>query len=391
MKYIIRIGIPALIILSAIGVSWVMVIMRPEASLKPPEPPTLLVNSFIVQPVDVSIKVIASGTVAPHTETLLVAEITGRIVEVSPVFFSGGFLNKGDVILKIDPRNHMAELKRAEAAMVRAKTQLAQEKSLAIYERGDFEQRRADNPDIAATDLAFRKTQLTRAVAEVVAAEAQLVRANGDLDRTEIRMPYAGLIREKRANLGQYVNPGTPLSVIFAVDFVEVRLPLSAPQVKKLSLPRLRLDGSNAVRVIVTTSDSSKVWAAKLVRTEGVLDLQSRTLYAIARVEDPYGYLFGEEAGEETEPLRVGSFVDVTIPGPTLRQVIPIERHMLKPGNRVWIIDDELRIRPRSVQLAYIDADMAYVSAGLEAGARVCVTPIDNPLPGTRVRIVDEP
>ncbi len=391
MKYSTSIGIPVLVIFGAVTIAWLMISARPEASQTPAEQPTLLVNSFVVHPQDIEIEISASGTVEPHTETLLVSEVPGRILEVSANFLNGGFFRKGEVILRIDPRNHRAELKRAEAGLVRARTQLAQETSLSKYERGDFEKLKALNPNIAeSSSLSFRKAQLTKAEAEVVAAEAQVIRSQGDLERTEIRMPYDGLIREKRADLGQYLSPGTALAMIFAVDFVEVKLPLSPPQVRKINLPNHFSDEgiskADAVPVTISISDSEQTWPAELVRTEGVLDTNTRTLIAIARVHDPYGLILDRDI----EPLRIGTFVDVAIRGTMLKDVYSVERHMLKPGNLIWVIDEEERIRPRTVSLAYADEKYAYINTGLLPGDRVCITPIENPLPGTRVRIVEE-
>ncbi|MFT5690845.1 MAG: RND family efflux transporter MFP subunit [Oceanicoccus sp.] len=389
MKYSVKIGVPILILIGSIAVAWTMISSRPKATQVSVEQPTLLVNSFVVQPQDIKIEVSVSGTVEPHTETLLVSEVPGRIVEVSEHFLNGGFFRKGEVVLRIDPRNHQAELKRAEASLVRARTQLAQETSLSKYERGDFEKLKALNLNIAeSSSLSFRKAQLTKAEAEVVAAEAQVIRATGDFERTEIRMPYDGLIRNKQANLGQYVSPGTPLLLVFAVDYVEVRLPLSPPQVKKIDLPMhystLNSSDSNRIPVLVSVVDNEQTWPAELVRTEAVLDPNTRTLFAVARVQDPYGLI----SKDDTEPLRIGTFVDVAIPGTMLKQVYRVERHMLKPGNVIWIIDKEQRIRSRIVGVSYADSEYAYIDSGLNPGDRICITPIENPLPGTPVRIV---
>lgn len=389
MKYSVKIGLPILILIGSIAIAWIMVSSRPKATQVSVEQPTLLVNSFTVYPQDIKIEVSVSGTVEPHTETLLVSEVPGRIVDVSEHFLNGGFFRKGEVVLRIDPRNHQAELKRAEASLVTARTLFAQETSLAKYERGDFEKLKALNLNIAeSSSLSFRKAQLTKAEAEVVAAEAQVIRATGDLERTEIRMPFDGLIRNKKANLGQYVSAGTPLLLVFAVDYVEVRLPLSPPQVKKIDLPRhfstLNSSNSNRIPVEVSVADSEQIWPAELVRTEGVLDPNTRTLFAVVRVQDPYGLV----AGKDFEPLRIGTFVDVAIPGTLLKQVYRVERHILKPGNVIWIIDRENRIRPRIVDVSYADSKYAYISSGLNPGDQICVTPIENPLPGTPVRIV---
>ena len=223
MKLLIKIAMPVLILVVAIGFASFLMMARPVAEQIPVEAPLLLVDSFEAQPVDVMINVKVSGTVTPYTETTLVSEVSGRIIRVAPGFKSGGYFSAGDIILQIDPRNHDAELKRTEAALVRARIKLSQEESLAKHERGDYERLKTVDPNqLSTSDLSFRSAQIAQAMADVVAAEAQLIKAQGDVDRTFIRMPYDGLIREKRADLGQYVNPGTPIGVMFAVDYAEV-------------------------------------------------------------------------------------------------------------------------------------------------------------------------
>ncbi|MCH2568017.1 MAG: efflux RND transporter periplasmic adaptor subunit [Pseudomonadales bacterium] len=384
MKILIKIAMPVLILVVAIGFASFLMMARPVAEQIPVEAPLLLVDSFEAQPVDVMINVKVSGTVTPYTETTLVSEVSGRIIRVAPGFKSGGYFSAGDIILQIDPRNHDAELKRTEAALVRARIKLSQEESLAKHERGDYERLKTVDPNqLSTSDLSFRSAQIAQAMADVVAAEAQLIKAQGDVDRTFIRMPYDGLIREKRADLGQYVNPGTPIGVMFAVDYAEVRLPLTPSQVRDLPLPTST--GGLPIPVQIKSVDAERSWSGRLVRTEGTLDPTSRTLYAIARVEDPYGI---KSAIPVPEPLRIGTYVDVVIPGKRLESVFALERHMVKPGNRVWVIDEDSRIQSRVVSIAYADPKHAWIDGGLSPGERICVTPVDNPLPGTRVRVV---
>jgi multidrug efflux pump subunit AcrA (membrane-fusion protein) len=146
----------------------------------------------------------------------------------------------------------------------------------------------------------------------------------------------------------------------------------------------LNSSDSNRIPVLVSVVDNEQTWPAELVRTEAVLDPNTRTLFAVARVQDPYGLI----SKDDTEPLRIGTFVDVAIPGTMLKQVYRVERHMLKPGNVIWIIDKEQRIRSRIVGVSYADSEYAYIDSGLNPGDRICITPIENPLPGTPVRIV---
>lgn len=384
MKLLVKIVMPVIVLFGALAVASFLMVSRPAAEQITVEPPLLLVDSFEVYPADVMVEVTTSGTVTPYTETSLVSEVAGRIIRVAPGFKSGGYFSAGDIILQIDPRNHDAELRRAEAALVRTRIKLSQEESLAEHERGDFERLKSVDPNkLSTSDLSFRSAQIAQAMADVVAAEAQVIKAQGDVDRTFIRMPYDGLIREKHAGLGQYVNPGTPLGVLFAVDYAEVRLPLTPSQVRELPLPTAT--GGKPIPVEVRAVDAGRTWSGRLVRTEGTLDPNSRTLYAVARVEDPYGI---KSAIPVPKPLRIGTYVDVVIPGKRLESVFALERHIVKPGNRVWVIDEDSRIQSRVVSIAYADAQHAWIDGGLVPGERICITPVDNPLPGTRVRVV---
>ena len=164
MKLLIKIAMPVLILVVAIGFASFLMMARPVAEQIPVEAPLLLVDSFEAQPVDVMINVKVSGTVTPYTETTLVSEVSGRIIRVAPGFKSGGYFSAGDIILQIDPRNHDAELKRTEAALVRARIKLSQEESLAKHERGDYERLKTVDPNqLSTSDLSFRSAQIAQA------------------------------------------------------------------------------------------------------------------------------------------------------------------------------------------------------------------------------------
>jgi multidrug resistance efflux pump len=77
-------------------------------------------------------------------------------------------------------------------------------------------------------------------MAELQSAQADLEKAEGDLDRTVIRAPYDGLVRQKIADVGQYVNVGSQLATTFAIDIAEVRLPITQNDLQYLDLTKLR-------------------------------------------------------------------------------------------------------------------------------------------------------
>ncbi len=367
-------------------ISFVLVQSRPAAMVQAPQPPALLVSTLVAEREPVTFRVESQGSVTPRTETTLVSEVAGQIGEVSPAFVAGGFCRAGDVLLRIDPRNYETQVKVARAEVAKARTQVATENALADYALNDWQRLREFSKNTkAASDLTLRKPQLAAALAELESADAALEKAGRDLARTVIRAPYNGMVRSKRADIGQYVNTATAIADTFAVDYAEIRLPLTQKDLQFLDLPdAIAPERALDVRLSALIGDDQQHWSAKLVRSEGVFDAQSRVLYAVAQIQDPYR-LNTDQPGE---PLRIGTFVTAEITGRQAGDLFVLPRHALYRDNQVWIVDDESRIRPRTVEVLRADDDHVYVRSGLNDGDVVCVSPIDQPLPGTPVRIV---
>ena len=377
--------LPVAILVLAVGASWALYKARPEVVTEVAEPPALLVDIAVAQREPVTFTVESQGSVAPRTQTTMVAEASGVIVEVSPNFVSGGFFRKGDVLVRIDPRNYSAIVKRASAAVAQAETQLATESAMAGYAKEDYERLRALNPGTGpASPLTLRKPQLAAAIAQLQSAKADLEKAKGDLERTVLRAPYDGLVRQKIADVGQYVNTGTQLAVTFAIDKVEVRLPVTQSDLRYLDTDRLRSGQSLDVLLRAELGGQELTWPAKITRSEGVFDAASRVLYLVAEIADPYGLISGQV---DITPLLVGTFVSAEIAGRPGGSLFVVPRHSVHRGETVWLVDEDMRIRPSVVTVERADDKYFYISAGLSEGDEYCATAVDQPLPGMRIRV----
>ena len=362
----------------AVGMYW----SRPEPEKIPPELPSFFVEVAKAKKTIVNFEVKSQGSVSPRTETTLIAEASGQIIEVSEAFVGGGFFAKGQVLIRIDPRNYASNVKRAKANVAKAATQLATESALAGYARDDWKRLRDLDPGVApASDLTLRKPQLQEAIATLQSAEADLEKAEGDLDRTVIRAPYNGMVRQKIADVGQYVNTGSQLAVTFAVDKAEVRLPVTQQDLQFLDIGKLRSGEPIPVILKADLGGGSFTWQASVTRTGGVFDPQSRVLYLVAEVLDPY-----DLAGNDQIPLLMGTFVSAEIEGRPGGELFLIPRYSMPRGNTLWLVDEESRIYPQEVSVVRRDNDYVYVSEGIEGGDQYCLTPIAQPLPGMKVR-----
>ncbi|UCG52069.1 MAG: hypothetical protein JSW58_00500 [Candidatus Latescibacterota bacterium] len=116
-----KIILPIAILLIGITITIVMIKSRASVETRPPREYAPLVRVIEAQPTTHRFKVATHGTVKPRTETALVSEVAGQVVWVAPTFAEGGFFEKGDVLVKVDPRDY-------ELAVVTARGQVAQAK-----------------------------------------------------------------------------------------------------------------------------------------------------------------------------------------------------------------------------------------------------------------------
>jgi len=382
-----KILLPLLLIVGAIAITGVLIAKRPEAAQDPAVPVPLLVSSTVARREAVTHMVDSQGEVKPRTETTLMAEVSGQIQAVSPAFVAGGYFKAGDVLLRIDPRNYETQVKRALANVARARTQIATENALAGYAVEDWERLRELRATTrTASDLTLRRPQLAQAVAELESSEADLKKAEDDLARATIRAPYAGMVRNKRADVGQFVSLGAPLAEIFAVDYAEVRLPLTQIDLDYIDIPE---PGSESlvseVTLFATIGQTRQAWSAELVRTEGVFDATTRVLYGVARVEDPYA-LNQEQA---REPLRIGTFVTAQVTGRDGGLLFVVPRVALSGTDRLWLIDKEDRLQATQVSIVRRLDERLYIDEGLQDGDRICLTPLPSATAGMQVRVRD--
>jgi len=357
---------------------------RPAVSRQTPEVPRPLVRVLEVELRDVQLTVRTHGTVAPRTESDLVPEVSGPVVWVSPVLVSGGSFEKGEPLLRVDPLDYEVGAERASAALERARSDHRRASRELARQRG-LEKRKVASA--AELDSAINNERVANAALRE--ATASLRKAERDLERTEMRAPYAGRVREEKVDVGQFVNRGSSIGRIYAVDYAEVRLPIPDSQLAFIDLPlALRHDAppDDAPRVTLRArfAGAEQEWEGRVVRTEGEIDPRSRMVHAVARIADPYG------AGPDGNraPLAVGLFVEAEIQGHLARGASVLPRSALRDGDQVWVVDAEDRLRFRDVDVLRAHGSEVVIRDGLRQGERVCISPIQTVVDGMQVRAV---
>lgn len=380
--------LPVIIIGVAAIVTTLLIVNRPSPDVKPPEERVTLVEVQIASPQDKPFNVASQGTVEPRTQTTIVAEVSGRVVAVAENYVVGGFFREGDLLLSLDSADYEVQVQQSRANLLTAQAQLTQETAQAEQAKRQWESSGRALAD--APPLALRTPFLEEARARVLFAEADLARAERQLARTQIRAPYDGLIREKLVDVGQFVGTGTQLMRTFAVDYAEVRLPLTDRDIAFLDLPQPGLANSSngrekTVSLTATVGGRPLQWNARIVRTDGVVDSSTRVYHAVAQVADPYGL----RQSTSRPALHIGSFVNATLEGIVAHNVVTLPHSAVRNGNQIMIMDEDNRLRVRPVNVLRTDTDYVYINRGIEAGERIIVSPVPVPIDGMRVSTAD--
>jgi RND family efflux transporter MFP subunit len=355
------------ILIAAIALAAGLTQMKPETQKRGDEQLDLLVEVLTLEVSTESFQISSQGTVQPRTKTEVSAEVLGSIVSISPKFSAGGVFQKDEVLMRIDPTNYAVAVDKTEALV--KQRQIEYDGARKLRSQG------------------YRaESEYASAAAALASAQAELVGAQRNLERTYVRLPYEGMVLSKHADIGQFVNPGTKIGVTFATDLAEIRLPLTDQDLAFVDLPNTAetretggVDGPQ-VRLTAIQKGSLVAWEATIVRTEGVVDERSRVTYAVAQVADPY-----KLHGDGT-PLPVGTFVAAEIAGSTAMDLIRIPRTAIRGADQVLVVNAESKIEIRTVSIVRSDNTYAYVSDGVSAGERISTTVIEAPANGMSVR-----
>lgn len=386
MKTLLRIALPFVVLAGAGLLTWQLIESPPVAEMIQPEIPPPLVETIVAKYASETLRVETEGTVVPRSETQLVPEVSGRVIEISPSLVAGGFFDEGEVVFRLDSREYELAVTRARAAIAQANLRLEmerQEASLALEEWGLLG---TGDP----TPLALREPQIAEAQAALASAEASLAQAEYDLERTTVRAPYAGRVRSENVDLGQFVSRGNAVGTLYSVDAAEIRLPIPDRELAYVDLPLgYRQDGEvetdTGPRVVLYANFAGREnrWEGRIVRTEGEIDPQTRMVHAIARVENPYD----RSANAARSPLAVGMFVRAEILGRSSDPVMSLPRAVIRGEDRVLVVDAENRLRFRQVEVFRLERNRVLVSGGITENDRIVVSPLENAIEGQLVRV----
>jgi RND family efflux transporter MFP subunit len=333
------------------------------------------------------------GTVKPRTQSVLFTQVSGQINEVSEQFRAGGFFEQGDMLIQLDDRDYRAEVKIAQASLMSAKQSLQEEGARVKQAEADWN--RLGNGG-TPNALVLRQPQYEAAKAQVLSAQALLDKVNLSLERTTIVAPYAGRILSKSVDIGQVISSNTQLATIFAVDYVEIRLPIKNKDLPLMKLPeeyrnthvQSKGQGSDSSMIsnVVISSDlmGEQVWQGQIVRTESAIDEMSQQLYVVAQIIRPYDSEYNPGA-----QIKMGQYVTANITGRKVENALVIPNSAIYQGSYVYIVQNNLLMR-KDIELGWKNGTESIVTQGLNIGDELVLTSLGQVSSGTPVAIAGQ-
>ncbi len=374
-----QIIIPIVILAAGIAAMAVFSSMKkpPEEKVEVDNTPIVAVSEISVTPM--TLEVNSYGMVTPKYETELIAQVNGEIVELSDTFLRGGFVKKNQLLARIDPNDYQAALIDAQASMATARAALEKEVAQGKVAEREWKQ----ITDTSPTELSLRKPQLAQELARVKAAQASVLRAERNLERTEIRAPYDAMINSRNIGLGSFVGIGSKIGHVLATATAEIRLPVADNQLEFLAN-----QGVNAkVNLVGKYAGKTTQWSATIKRNEGVIDNKSRMGYLVAELNDPYQ--LNNNTKQQITPLRFGSYVNAKIVGNNIAQATMVPRHLVING-KVAILDSDSRLHYVVIDIVRQQGSNVIVANGLIQGDRLIVSALDYPVDGMKLALVGD-
>ena len=340
---------------------------KPQKGIELPKPTPVFYE--VISKKDIKLKILTNGEVRPLNEINLISQVSGQIVKAANEFVDGGIIKAGSPLVWIDDRDYKLAVISAESRVAQASKLLEREIAESELAKNDWEELGLGE----ASPLTLRIPQLKEAEAAEKAALADLEKAKLNLERTVVKLPFQGIIRQKKTGVGQFVGTGSILATAFSTEEVLIALPLTDTELSYLGLPLAyeeeKVFSGPKVNFYSLVSNKKSEWTGRIVRTSGSIDPLTRLVYVYAEVVNPY---------QQSPPLAIGMFVDAVIEGKTIRDGFLVPNSAINNNSDIFIINASDSLEIRKIEVLGTENDYVIIKGEISEGERVVVSPLNN-------------
>ncbi len=378
---ILRTILPIALLLGGGFLARMIMTQAPTAERKPVAKAIPIVELQRITPAARTAVIEATGLVTPAQQVSLMPQVSGEVVYVSDALVPGGHVKKGQLLVRIDPRDYKLAVEQQQGSLRSAELQVELEKAqqeLAAHEWSVL------GEDGQPSPLFSRESQRAAAEASLGSGRRGLDRAKLNLARTQLRAPFDATVVTENVDMGQVVGPSFQLAQLMGTGELWVTVGVPVAELELVQIPGVNAEeGSSATVEQRLANGKAIVRKGRVTRLVNKLDERTRRAQVIVTVEDALSPELGL-------PLLAGAYVQVAIEGQPFEQVFSIPREAVYEGNVVWVVGNDGTLTRREAAIAWGDAKNVYATSGLEAGDRLVLTRLSAPIPGMKVQPLDE-
>ncbi len=327
----------------------------------------------------------AMGPVIPAHQVTLQPQVAGQITEISDAFIPGGIACVGERLITIDPRDYEIVVQQRQGSIVQARKDLKVEQGSQAVARQEYE---LLGEVISEEDreLVLREPQLASTQAALESVEAALRKAQLDLERCHITVPFNAIIQNKWVDLGTTVSLGSRVATLIGTDQAWIELKLSTSELKWLTIPQKNGEIGSSVTIYNTLAwGADRFRTGCVVRLYGELEDEGKMAQLLVAVDDPFCL---KPENRDRPKLLLGSFVSAKVEGVPLESVFAIKRSFIH-DKTVWIMDPNDQLEIRQVEILFAGPEDVLIGHGLTEGERLVVTDLATPVSGMPLQIIE--
>lgn len=320
---------------------------------------------------DLAVQSIANGSVVSMQSTDIRAQTTSTVKAIH--IAEGQQVAKGDLLVSLDARTDEANLKRAEAQVLKTKSDLSNAERNFARQKDLF-----DKKFIAQAALDTVATQLDVLKGQLAVDQAALEAAKVALSLTEIRAPFAGRTGSIAVRPGAVVQPNSA-AMLSVTQMDPIYVSFALPERELPAIQRAQAAGGVPVSISLNAPGNPNL-QGKLAFIENSVDSGAGTIGMKA--------VF---ANKERQ-LWPGMFVNVSLTTRTIKDalVLPVQAVQTGPERQfVFVLDEAaeggFKVKVQPVKVEVTQSGLAAIG-GVKPGTRVVAEGAQNVRPGGLVR-----
>ncbi|WP_139684917.1 efflux RND transporter periplasmic adaptor subunit [Vibrio tasmaniensis] len=313
------------------------------------------------------------GQVIPEETLSLTSQVSGVVLSKAKHFKLGEQVSKGDLLFRIDDSSYQVLLANAEKDLANAQLSFLQEQRK--HQRAQKEWKTSGIKE-APSPLALREPQFKAAKALLNAAQQAVEDATQQLSNTNIHAPFDAIVSQSNVTTGSVVASGTSLGQIKSIETAEVHLQLTEGDWQQLPS-----DLSALAVTIQSASDSGQQWAARASHLSLLVEQSTRMRNLILKIDSPL---------QQPEPLLLGSFVKIIIPGKSYSDSFVVSSSSITADGNIWYVKEGLLHRHKTQSLFQNVDAMGFDQDNLNQQITLVVKPLSSYVEGMHVLAISE-